>query len=192
MPDPIQHGWHGRGYLPHLDFRKATQGVTFRLADSLPAKVVARLKAKLAEEDASAELRAKIAAYEDRGYGECLLRDPENAALVEEQLRYFDGKRYELLEWVIMPNHVHVLVRPHSAMVEQIVQTWKRVSARKINERMGRRGAVWARDYFDRVIRDEVHRVKARRYIRHNPVKAGLCREPADWRWSSAWEERRL
>jgi REP element-mobilizing transposase RayT len=89
-----------------------------------------------------------------------------------------------------MPNHVHVMFRPHSAMVERIVQTWKRVSVRKINERLGRAGAVWARDYFDRAIRDEVHRAKARRYIRNNPVKAGLCREPADWRWSSAWEER--
>lgn len=185
MPEPVQRGWYSRGYLPHLDFRSAIQGVTFRLADSVPKKVVQLWKAELTEDDAG-ELRRRIAAYEDAGYGECWLRDSENATILEDALRHFDGEHYDLLEWVVMPNHVHVLFRPHSMPMDRIVQRWKRFSAWRINERLGRAGRFWARDYFDRFIRDEAHFLRARKYVRENPVRAGLCPKAEDWLFGSA------
>ena len=86
-----------------------------------------------------------------------------------------------------MPNHVHVILQPHSELLERIVKSWKSFSARTINQQVRRSGRLWARDYFDRAIRDLEHLRKARRYVRNNPVKAGLCERPEDWRWSSAW-----
>jgi putative DNA methylase len=57
------------------------------------------------------ELRRRIEEYLDAGHGACWLRRPEIAALVEGALRYFDGQRYRLLAWCVMPNHVHTLIR---------------------------------------------------------------------------------
>jgi putative transposase len=186
-------GWYQRGYLPHLEMSSRVTGITFRLADSLPKHVIVKLK-QLYEntpdsKDAS-ELARKIAKYEDAGMGRCCLRDPRCAAVVADALGHFDGERYDLLEWCVMPNHVHVMIRlraEHS--FEEVVRSWKNFTARKINQLVGRSGCLWAADYFDRLIRDEEHLVRARRYVRMNPVKAGLCQTPEEWRWSSAWKE---
>ena len=85
-----------------------------------------------------------------------------------------------------MPNHVHVLIEPARMPLPDIVQGWKSVTARQANRLLRRQGAFWMRDYYDRYIRDARHLYLARRYIWLNPVTAGLCREPADWKWSSA------
>ncbi|MEP4076608.1 REP-associated tyrosine transposase [Haloferula sp.] len=187
-------GWHRRGYLPHLDVSGRAQGLTFRLADSLPATVIENWRRELFMGDdhedpkKSAELSRRIAKYEDRGRGDCLLRQDDHAEIVEDTLKRFDGERYELLEWCVMPNHVHVLTRIFSgSSMEQVVRSWKNYTAREINKLIGRSGRLWAPDYFDRLIRDEEHLGRARRYIRFNPVKAGLCSKPEDWRWSSAF-----
>lgn len=194
MSEKNQRGWYSRGYLPHLDFRTAIQAVTFRLGDAVPPSLIKRWRdgLRFEKDEEKRELLRKIAKYEDAGIGACWLRDPANARTVEEALRHFDGDRYRLLEWVVMPNHVHVLVQPHSMTLDRIVQSWKRYSARQIHERLGRRGPFWARDYFDRHIRDQSHFDRARAYIRNNPVKAGLCATPEDWECGSArWERRK-
>lgn len=73
-----------------------------------------------------------------------------------------------------------------SAILGELVKSWKIYSTRKINEMLGRKGGLWALDYHDRYIRDADHLANARNYIRNNPVKAGLCNKPEDWQWSSA------
>ncbi len=180
-------GWNSRGYLPHLDAAALTQHVTFRLHGSLPAPVIDRLKA---EGDGAAYLSA-VDEELDRGLGPVWLADPDCAAIIADALRQFDGQRYDLLAWCVMPNHVHVLIRQFEGRpLGGVVKSWKSYTARMINRRLGRTGAFWAADYFDRYTRDESQFISAVRYIENNPVKAGLCAVPEDWPFSSASTER--
>jgi len=111
----------------------------------------------------------------DAGYGSCLLKKPENAEVVEEVIRYGDGERFALEGFVIMPNHVHALLRvEHGHDLEKIVKAWKGVSARRINDREGRGGQLWQTDYYDRMVRDQGHLNNLRRYVQRNPEKAKL------------------
>ena len=180
-------GWNSRGYLPHLDAAALTQHVTFRLHGSLPASVVERLKA---DGDGVAYLSA-VDEELDRGIGPVWLADPDCAAIVADALGQFDGQRYDLLAWCVMPNHVHVLIRQvEGRPLGAIVKSWKSYTARMINRRLGRQGPLWAADYFDRYIRDEDQMIGVMRYIEANPVKAGFCARPEDWSFSSASTER--
>ena len=183
--------------MPHRDHDGKLHHVTFRLADSLPVSAVAKWREEIARDRELVEqwerhqaLEDRIQCYEDRGRGDCHLRRPEIAALVREALLWFDGDRYHLLAWCIMPNHVHVLFRQAGqAQMAQVVRSWKNWSARRANEILGRTGAFWMRDYYDREIRSQRHLVFTLRYIEFNPVKAGLCRRPEDWPWGSAAEK---
>lgn len=130
--------------------------------------------------------------YEDAGHGACDLRDPRIAEIVENALLHFDGQRYRLLEWCIMPNHVHVLIETASGhALGDVVQSWKSFTAKKANQILGRSGKFWMADYYDRFVRDENHLIAVRRYIRENPVNAGLCDRAEEWRFGSGWGEDR-
>ena len=191
-------GWHSRGYHPHLDSPAAVQSVGFRLADSVPESLLRRWRAELDESAEgggpsavpsrlrAAKLARLIGRFEDAGHGACHLRRPDVAELMQSALLYGDGDRYRLIDWCVMPNHVHVLIEPLRRSLPAIVQGWKSVTARRANRLLGRTGPLWMRDYYDRYIRDSRHLYRVRRYIWFNPVTAGLCREPADWPWSSA------
>ena len=123
----------------------------------------------------------------DRLRGSRLLDDPRAAELVENALLHFDGERYRLLAWCVMPNHVHVLFHVEAKdQLRRIVHSWKSYSAHAINEAIGRTCAVWQREYFDRFIRDDAHYFSTVKYIERNPVVAGLVTEAGDWAWSSA------
>jgi REP element-mobilizing transposase RayT len=172
-------GWHSRGYLPHFDSAETIQFVTFRLFDSL-ARAVAEQLAKQPDN------LAKTDENLDGGLGACWLKDPTVAALVENAMLYFDGERYRLLAWCVMPNHVHVVVEPiEGHRLGTIVQAWKSFSAKKANSALDRSGPFWHKDYFDRFIRDEGHLARTVEYIENNPVKAGLASTPSAWLWSS-------
>ncbi|HEX8914222.1 MAG TPA: transposase [Humisphaera sp.] len=159
-----------------------------------------------------AERRRRLEAWLDAGYGSCILREPAAAECVIGAWRHFAGERYDLIAWVVMPNHVHVLVRVYDGQpLGRIVQSWKSYTGRRIAQ-MGRSGdaglqpgssadvgraglkpgvpggGVWMRDYWDRYIRDERHFAAVVRYIHENPVKAGLAANAAAWPWSSAAE----
>jgi REP element-mobilizing transposase RayT len=123
----------------------------------------------------------------DRGWGACWLSDERVAELVEQALSAFDGTRYRLHAWTIMPNHVHVLpsVLP-GIPLGTIVSSWKRFTARAANRVLGREGEFWQADYWDRFIRHEQHFSWTESYIDQNPVKAGLVAEPHLWPWGSA------
>ena len=178
-------GWYTRGYLPHYDKPGTLQMVTFRLADAMPAARRHEWEALIKIED-DREQRTKLEAYLDLGHGQCVLKNPRAAVAVEEVLLRFDGQRYRLAAWVVMPNHVHVLVELWTMPIAQLLKAWKGASAHAVNLVLGSSGTLWQREYWDRYIRDEAHFGKARRYIESNPVKAGLSRAAAEWPFSSA------
>jgi REP element-mobilizing transposase RayT len=204
-------GWHERGYLPHCDKPGLVQFITFRLWDSMPAsrrsewehllaankrsdaprsgtRSIASLDPTktAAQRIASREQRIKLEDYLDRGLGECFLRDPRIAAVMEDALRFHHGSRFELLAWVVMPNHVHTLIQVGDTPLSKIIQNWKSIGAVKANKLLGRAGDFWQLDYWDTFMRDEAQKSKALRYIEYNPVKAKLCRTPEEWPFSSA------
>jgi REP element-mobilizing transposase RayT len=199
-------------HLPHWRQDGATYFVTFRLADSLPQAKLRELRALRGamardgvrrtdcnpsyfgrREYATREIMRRVECWLDQGMGSCLLRNSENAKLVADTLRYFDGQRYELGCYVVMPNHVHAMVRPLDATgrpLERILQTWKRRSASALAQQGGLESPIWQEESFDRIIRDEEHLYRAIQYIGTNPAKAGLtvaeCR-----RWiCPSWAER--
>jgi putative DNA methylase len=186
--------WHSRGYIPHWEAGEVAQAITFRLGDSLPSSLLEQWRldlASIAAEKIDLERRRRMEAALDRGHGSAALAQPEIADLVEQALLHFDAQRYRVHAWSIMPTHVHILMTPMGDWtLSAITHAWKSFTAKKANAMLGREGMFWAPDYFDRAIRDERHFDNALRYIDMNPVKAGLCRMPEDWRYGSAWRGR--
>lgn len=182
----VPKGWHSRGYLPHFDSPERIQHVTFRTAASLPKTVAEALSP-----DAKARVR-QIEEYLDRCEGERPLANPALARIVENAVRHFDGERFRLFAWVIMPNHVHVVLDVCARFsIGEVVRGWKAFSAAQINRATGASGAFWARDYFDRYLRDEDDLCRTVDYVERNPVAAGLVPAPEQWRWSSARARRK-
>jgi REP element-mobilizing transposase RayT len=202
-PSPLRSGVHSRGFLPHVKREGAAYFVTFRLVDSLPKDVLLRFQREHAEmlrrlpakskpeqtEEAHRDLRRKIERYLDRSTGACHLRRPEIADLITEALMHFHGKYYLLDDWVVMPNHVHLIVWPMpNFTLSEILKSRKRHTARQANLILGTTGETfWQPESYDHWIRNDDEKARIRRYIRMNPVTAGLCKAPEDWKWSSAW-----
>jgi len=193
-PSASPVGWYSRGYLPHYNNTNTLQSVTFRLADSLPQSKLQQIETELKSMDprkADAERRKKIEAWLDAGIGCCALKHPTVAALMQETLLKWDGDRYRLIAWCIMPNHVHVSMETKAAL-SKILQSWKSYTGRWALEKNAELGlgvpgdAFWMREYWDRYIRDGAHFDSVLHYIEQNPVAAGLCKRPTDWPWSSA------
>src|SRR5262249_33685958 len=197
LPKKSSDNWYSRGYFPHFDGAGVTQHVCFHLFDSLPESLLTQWreelrrretsKVRLAEIDAQREWRRRLHDALDRGYGSCFLRDERLAKVVEDALLYFEGDRYSLHAWCVMPNHVHTLFTPlDDFRMSNIVHSWKSFTAHECNNILGRTGKFWEREPFDRYIRNPRHFDNAVAYIESNPVKAGLCEDPTDWLWSSA------
>ena len=175
--------------LPHRDQEGATAFVTFRLADSVPGDLLEswhREKATFLEnhpkpwdqatrEEFQRRFPQRIESWLDQGSGSCFLATPAVATLVERALRHFDGSRYVLDAWVIMPNHVHVLVKPLPGhRLEHILHSWKSFTAKEINKLSDRNGQVWQHESFDHLVRSPQQLEHLRQYIRDNPKKAGI------------------
>ncbi len=173
-------GWHSRNYLPHFDAPGVIQGITYRLEDALPADVLKTLTEDAKMMDDAAK-RARIEEYLTAGYGACYLRQPRIAKIIEGNWLHFDGKRYKLIAWVVMPNHVHVLIEIFEGYpLDRVIHSWKSYTATQANKILKRKGKFWFTDYYDRYIRDERHFANAVRYIHENPVKAGLVERAED------------
>jgi putative transposase len=181
-------------HLPHWRQDGATYFVTFRLADSLPhSKLDELARIKLEWERTHPPPRSKVALEEwarmsfervefwlDQGFGDCILRNEQHASRIIEALHYFDDSRYELDGYVVMPNHVHVVLRPVKPAVnslEKILGSWKSYSSRRINTASNQQGAVWQDESHDRIIRDEEHLWRALRYIGRNLERSGFPRD---------------
>jgi REP element-mobilizing transposase RayT len=108
--------------------------------------------------------------------------------MVQNSLLKFDGLRYKLSAWVVMPNHTHsLLTRFEDRELKDIMHSLKSYTSHEANKILRRKGQFWWEDYFDRYIRSERHFRKTVEYIENNPVKARLCEKPSDWPFSSAW-----
>ena len=170
--------WYKRRSLPHYDNDKVYQFITYRLHDSVPQSVIdywidkLSITAETKDNKDSYErlkLQENIFKYEDQGYGECYLNNPEVYQVVKATFLHFDKLRYDLIEWIIMPNHVHVLIRPFEGeSLYKIVQSWKSYTAKKANIILNRKGKFWMENYYDRYIRNEQHFFKVIRYIQNN------------------------
>ena len=186
-----------RGYLPHWEVDRAYYFITFRLVDSLPATVVDRLKEEyraivrqvsgsgepsLPEKlEISRRFGDRLDTYLDRGYGACRLRRPEVAKVVAEAIDFFDGDRYRLHAWSIMPNHVHVVFfLERGKDVARVMHSWKSFTGKEALRMIGGGRHFWQTEYFDRVVRDEADLADTTRYVLNNPARAGL----RDWPWT--------
>jgi len=198
-------GRYTRGYLPHIRVEGRRYFVTFRLDGTLPQDVLEGYKREREELIRQAErdghqlswagrkrlfelYSERVESYLDAGYGECWLKQPAVAELVATALRFFVNQRYALGAWVIMPNHVHALVRPLGEhTVDSILHSWKGYTGREANKILRRTGtSFWEREYYDHWLRDDEEKARLTDYIHDNPCKAGLCERPEDWLWSTA------
>jgi len=184
-------GWHSRGYLPHFDGREIPQFISLRLFDSLPASVVERWKGELNLSNSERDrilVQRRIEKYLDQGYGLAFMREHRVATMIQSVLLGSDGESYRLSGWVIMPNHIHMLLtRFENSTLADLMQSLKSITSHKANRILKRQGQFWMPDYFDRYVRNAEHFARTMRYIEDNPVKARLCHRPEDWPFSSAW-----
>ncbi len=197
-----------QGHLPHWDQAGATYFITWRTADSIPKATWIRWRELRCQwlldhsiDPSSSSWRkdleelpetqrkdfrrfAKDLENEiDSCHGTCPLRDPACAEIVAHVLQS-DGVSYLLGDFVVMPNHIHLLVggMPRDRMLHQVMR-WKKQSAFQINRLLGRRGRLWQDESFDHLVRDQAAFERYRRYIAENPAKARLReREYLYWR----------
>ncbi len=188
-------------YLPHLARPGAVYSITFRLADSLPMDAIARYKDQVDSLEAASSgteisVSDKVRLYRlarmqiddllDEPHGECWLRQPELAELVQAQLRRYDGTRYRLIAWCVMPNHVHVVMQPlKDHTLPQILHSIKSYIAHEGNRMLGRSGEFWHRESYDHLIRDVEDLEHAVEYTCTNAERAGL----ANWAWCGRHED---
>ena len=170
--------------LPHWHQPGKVQFVSFRLADSLPqSKIGNLLKIKKDFEirypkpwnEEVKQLYHRFAGplserLLDNGYGSCMLRYPELRRFLTESFFYADGIRYDLWAYVIMPNHVHVLMSDLLGEdVNDILKSIKQFSANRINKQLRKRGEIWMHENFDRLVRSDSHFEYCIDYIISNP-----------------------
>jgi REP element-mobilizing transposase RayT len=206
--NPLRSGIHSRGYLPHVKREGASYFVTFRLGDSLPKEALMKYEAEKAERlrrlqqakqqgrpatDSDDEInrgfRRNVERHLDTGHGACHLRRPDVAELVSRAVLHFESLRYLLSDWVVMPNHVHVVLWPMpNELLGEILKSWKQFTSRRAKPMVGMTDEnFWQPESFDHWIRNDEEKARICRYVRNNPVTARLCRRPEDWQWSSAW-----
>ena len=184
-------------YLPHWTMEGAAYSLTFRLADSLPQRVLGvwlserehiirratRAGRPLSrdEENRLNQLHSeKVERYLDAGHGSCWMKDDTIAEIGARALRHFDGDRYDLIAYCVMPNHVHAVIRPLEGHgLPGILHSWKSVTAKAANKPLGRRGAFWRQESYDHLIRDNEDLRHAVEYVLNNPANAGLT----GWKW---------
>ena len=188
--------WNNGGNLPHRNSRNLVQSITFRLADSLPQEVLRQIEDELKTLPSTKqgiEKRKQHEKWLDRGLGSCALANPKMAQVVFDALQYYNGERYHLIAWSIMPNHVHVLIETAHEL-SKIIQGWKSYTGKWAfanNERYGlglKVGAkrFWRTEYWDRFIRDEAHFNNVVKYILENPVKANLGESSVAYRFTGS------
>ena len=188
-----------RRRLPHWDVDNATYFVTCCLAGSIPAQGLHPGRILQQDKRPSAESAgARFAAWDailDTRPAVTWLRDPALAAIVQASMRSGHRVRYELIAHVVMPSHVHWIFSPAEKTCiggrwprSKILASFKRYTARECNRVLGREGAFWQAESYDRVVRDQEELERIVRYVELNPVRAGLCREREEWRFSSAFE----
>jgi menaquinone-specific isochorismate synthase len=185
--------------LPHWEVEGAVYLVTFRLADSLPKQALQKLDwerkdilgtaSKMGrgltpvERKRMGQLQFRwLEKNLDAGAGECFLKNPAIARVIVRAHNEFDGSRYWLFAWSVMPNHDHILFQAIGNLsLAHVLHSWKPYSAKVANQILGRRGEFWQREYHDHLIRNTTEFDRALQYVKENPSKAGLKNWP--WVW---------
>ncbi|MGL4550389.1 MAG: REP-associated tyrosine transposase [Gemmataceae bacterium] len=196
-----------RRSLPHWYRPGAATFVTYRLAGTVPPELMGRWRARNETELAQAapaaarakahkQFFARMDGYLDEGRGRTWLAQPGVAALIRRSLHFHHGKRYHLIAYCVMPNHVHVLFQPREteggaapagqSPLARIMHSLKSYTAKEANPLLGRTGAFWQDGSYDHWVRDEDELGRIIDYIAQNPVYAGLVARPHEWHWSSA------
>ncbi len=190
-----------RSHLPHWTQAGTICFITWRTWDSIPQQVAEhwrtersawlnrhgidpfrddwkQLLARLpmaAQQEFHAAFSERWNALLDECCGACALRQSELAMIVGESLQHFDGDRYWLFDYVVMPNHVHVMAAfPTTERLLKQCTSWKHYTAVQINRRLGRKDRFWETDEFDHLVRSEEQFVYLRSYIKSNPARARL------------------
>ena len=178
-----------RKNLPHWQQEGSTYFVTFRLADSIAQSRLQEYKAlrekwqehhqppynEVEQDQFEMLFSQRVNDWLDEGAGSCVLHNPDVAEIVADALFHFDGQRYVLDEWVVMPNHVHVLATPLPGFeIASILHSWKSFLAHEINKYLGKTGCVWKQESYDHIVRNQEELERIRAYIRNNPAKAGI------------------
>jgi len=173
--------------LPHWDFGEVSQTITYRLADSLPQSVYDEIRYNMLFQPETFQESYKRKMIEEwlhgNRYGSCVLQNPIAAQIVIEAWYFYDGKWYDLYDWVVMSNHVHLMIRQYDGKrLGDIVSAWKGFTSKEISKKLNHSPNLWREGYWDRVIRDAEHFQRAKDYILKNPEKAGLT----DWPYVSS------
>ncbi len=173
-----------RGKLPHWSQDSTLQFLTLRLADSIPSYLIQEIKnlqtsfhhfhpkpwTKQEENEFRKILPNNMMKYMDKGYGECLLKYPKVRQIVEDSIMHNDGKIYDVISYVIMPNHIHLLLLfHHNISISETITKFKHFTTFKINQLLNRHAPLWQREYHDRMLRNETHLDYCLAYIAQNP-----------------------
>lgn len=198
--DPTGEWLYQQHWRPHWSQAGAAVFITFRTHDSIPREVIWRWEREKREwltargkpagtnlseivgtlsDEEQTEFRRTFnrcrEAYLDLCHGRCMLKRPELARIVADSLLHFDGQRYRMGDFVIMPNHVHLLaVFPTPEMQKTQCDSWLHYTAYRIHQAIGAKGRFWQQEPFDHLVRRPEHYEYLRRYIADNPQKAGL------------------
>jgi putative transposase len=190
-----------QGNLPHWFQPGVTYFITFRTEDSMPRNVadlwyhsrnewlarhhinptypnwqqeLDKLPINQRREFHSTFSREYLA-YLDQGHGACVLKRADLSGIVAKSLLHFEGERYRMGDFVVMPNHVHLLVcLLESTDLQEQCYSWKKFTATQINQLLSRRGRFWQEESFDHLVRSPEEFEHLQRYIAENPTKASL------------------
>ena len=170
--------------LPHWHQEGKVQFVTFRLADSLPQSKLTELSTYKKEwikqhplpwdeqtkELYNHEVRDHVDKWLDQNYGSCILQREDIRQIVVNSLFFYHEKEYILWHFVVMPNHVHLLVSPiGDNNVVKSIGSVKRFTANAINKILVRKDSFWQPSVFDRLVRDNQNFTQYINYINNNP-----------------------
>jgi len=193
-------------HLPHVFAEDKPIFITYRLNFTLPKKVMDQYKKQI--EDWNKELLAlpqaereiRLQTKDNRFFDwfdrliaispdvPSLLHKDGIREIVEESFKHFDGLRYTLLCYCIMPNHVHVLILPRLQedgkiySISHIVYTWKKYTAAAINKILGKQSSLWQKESYDSLVKDNNSLERVLEYIVNNPVKAKLVDDWQQWK----------
>ena len=174
-----------RRHLPHWQKADSALFITWRLHGSLPRPVLANC---LGETNPGKKFFMLDRELDKASFGPTWLKDERLAKIVADSFSYGADQlgRYRLSAFVVMSNHVHLLLWP-KALLPRITKSIKGYTARECNKLLGRtRKPFWQDESFDHAVRSEDEYYRIKKYIERNPVKAGLVETPEDWPWSSA------
>jgi REP element-mobilizing transposase RayT len=199
----MQYKLHYKRKLPHYQPKQGVFFITFRLAFDIPQRYLSALndfRAKLNNEAENSEsenkvlIKKKLIAFLDDAYNDChselsLTADPRIANMIDDKIQSLCGTMYTLYAYTIMPNHVHLVIKPncdgdYTVNLADVLKQIKGATARGINLMLNRTGSVWCHEYYDYWVRSQEEFIRIIEYIRQNPVKAKLVEKPEDWEFT--------